>query len=507
MKALLMHPDRHFDPKLPLPGHADMLAKDLGLAVLLNVMGGDDLQLDVARKALLFAPTNDLATVRHRQGVMADCLANAETIRTIYWIACGAVEDKRQSYWGFTGRYPSSVLHGSIDVMGKFVKRLRALRDLADTQAARFHSHGLLELFAQLQSELTEDYLEQIEEHLSHVKFKEGVLVSGELGPGNRGVHFVLRRSLAKPPGLMDRLLGKGPPSYSFRLHPRDETGARFLGELRSQGINVIANAMGQSTDHILGFFESLRVELAFYVAALNLRDRLGEIGMPVAMPTALDLGRAEYQCRNLYDASLALTMGQPIVGNTLEADGKRLIVVTGANQGGKSSFLRAHGLAQLMMQCGLFVAADSLTAEACSGLFTHYKREEDTSMVGGKLDEELARLSRLIPDLRPGSLLLLNESFASTNEREGAELATQIVSALLERHVRVVYVTHLYAFANHWHQTRRADVLFLRAERRADGLRTFRLVCGGPLETSFGGDLYREIFGPGDPPSLRAAG
>ncbi|MGN6701559.1 MAG: MutS-related protein, partial [Burkholderiaceae bacterium] len=90
---------------------------------------------------------------------------------------------------------------------------------------------------------------------------------------------------------------------------------------------------------------------------------------------------------------------------------------------------------------------------------------------------------------------MLFNESFASTNEREGSEIARQIVCALLERAVKVVFVTHLYDFANSVFERGRADAIFLRAPRQADGRRSFVLVEGEPLATSYGTDLYREIF------------
>ncbi len=69
------------------------------------------------------------------------------------------------------------------------------------------------------------------------------------------------------------------------------------------------------------------------------------------------------------------------------------LLIITGANQGGKSTFLCAVGLAQVMMQCGMFVAAESFSANVCDGIYTHYKREEDASMRSGKLDEERANV------------------------------------------------------------------------------------------------------------------
>jgi DNA mismatch repair ATPase MutS len=91
--------------------------------------------------------------------------------------------------------------------------------------------------------------------------------------------------------------------------------------------------------------------------------------------------------------------------------------------------------------------------------------------------------------------MLLFNESLAATNEREGSEIARQIVSGLLERRVKIFYVTHLYEFARGFFDRKSDNTLFLRAERKADGTRSFRLLEGEPLETSYGEDLYHQIF------------
>ena len=198
---------------------------------------------------------------------------------------------------------------------------------------------------------------------------------------------------------------------------------------------------------------------------------------------------------RGLYDPSLSLRLTGRAVGNDADADGKRLIMITGANQGGKSTFLRSVGLAQLMMQCGLFVAAESFTASVSPGIFAHFKREEDATMEQGKLDEELSRMGEIASQLTPGSLLLCNESFASTNEQEGSEIGRQIVRALLESGVRVLFVTHLFDLAHSFYSGQSDSSLFLRPERRDDGGRTFRLRPGEPLSTSYGPDLYRQIF------------
>jgi ABC-type nitrate/sulfonate/bicarbonate transport system ATPase subunit len=114
--------------------------------------------------------------------------------------------------------------------------------------------------------------------------------------------------------------------------------------------------------------------------------------------------------------------------------------------------------------------------------------------MTRGKLEEELHRMSEIADQISPHSLLLCNESFASTNEREGSEIARQVIQAMVEAHVTVYLVTHLYDHAIHRQQLPAAR--FLRAERHPDGQRTFRITPGEPLPPSHGQDSYRHILG-----------
>lgn len=107
--------------------------------------------------------------------------------------------------------------------------------------------------------------------------------------------------------------------------------------------------------------------------------------------------------------------------------------------------------------------------------------------------------MSEIVDNLKPNALVLFNESFASTNEREGSEIATQIVNALLDRGVKAFFVTHLYQFASGLVAGRMSNTGFLRAERNPDGSRPFKLVEAEPLQTSYGHDLYDAIFGAAD--------
>jgi DNA mismatch repair ATPase MutS len=494
MKAFLMHADQDFDLERELPPHADDLIQDLELGTLLRAMAaGDQFLLDVALKAVL-ASLTDPEAIAYRQHVLADCLAQPSVVREIYDIAVEAVVREKKEYFGLFRDSPDTILHRSVRVLELFVSLLRKLRTVADEHAGDFQSEGFTRLFAMLSKELGDEYFSEVEGHLRELKFRRGVLISAGVGEGNKGIHYVLRR--LREQRWIERISPGGRAAgYSFQIADRDDRGFRALSDLQARGINLAANALAQSVDHILSFFSMLRAELAFYVGCLNLHGLLAGKGEPACFPVPLAAGQPAMSARGLYDPCLTLHVSARVVGNDVNADGKSLVMITGANQGGKSTFLRSAGLAQLMMQCGMFAPAQSFQADVCNGVFTHYKREEDATIESGKLDEELGRMSGIVDQITPGCILLCNESFASTNEREGSQIARQIVRALLARDVKLIFVTHLFDLAQRLHLEGMEIALFLHAERQADGRRTFRVAEGEPLPTSHGEDVYRRIF------------
>lgn len=497
MKVRLMQEDRDFSLHEVLPSQSPEVAQDLGLEPVFRTMAKGDLFLqDVARRAILRGHENTLETLRYRQEVLRDCLEHPEPVRDLYALALEAIERKKRYNIGFLDDYPGGILYRSVEAMRMFVGVLRKVRGVALAQSGHFRSRGFGNLFKRLLDELSDDYFSEIEAHLQTLKFDHGLLLSAELGPGNESTHHVLRRMNGQGQSWWQKLLRLGPPEFTFRLDDRDEAGAKALSELRNRGINLAANALAQSVDHVLGFLTALRTELGFYVACLNLSEFLSNLQAPICLPDPQAAGSARLEARGLYDLSLVLQMGHPAVGNGLQADGRNPILVTGANQGGKSTFLRGVGQAQLMMQVGMFVPAEAFRSTLSPGLFTHFKREEDAGLKRGKFDEELHRMSEIVDHLTPGSILLLNESFAATNDREGSEIADHVVSALLDRGIRILFVTHLFGFARTCFERMGERALFLRAERREDGTRTFKLLPGEPLETSFGVDLFNQLFG-----------
>ncbi len=491
-----MHKDQDFDLQRQLPSNEQELTQDLELNTLFNTMAlGDKYLFEVAKKAVLCGLT-DLYTIRYRQNILEDCLNNPSVVRDIYQIPIESIENQRRSWMGLFAHSPSGVLSGAREMMQMFVGLLKRLKNIADEHADKFESEGFTAFFAMIEKELDDEYFDSMENHLKALKFRKGVLISAELGRGNEGANHILRKLPDKRQSWIKGVFAKKPPSFTFNIHPRDDAGFRVLSDLKNQGINLVANALAQSSDHINSFLNMLRTELAFYVGCLNLHGQLAQIGEPACFPMPMAPGERRHSFKGLYDVCLALTMKQKIVGNDVDADNRDLVIISGANQGGKSTFLRSIGLAQLMSQCGMFAPADSFCSNVCEGLFTHYKRQEDATMNSGKLDEELSRMSDIADNITANCIALFNESFAATNEREGSEIASQIVGALLEKRIKVFFVTHQYEFAHGFHDKKMENAIFLRAERQADGARTFKLIEGEPLQTSYGEDLYNKVFG-----------
>lgn len=495
MRVRLMFADRDVDLSARAPDGAHDVIGDLGLAPVIRAMGGDDPFLCKVATVSLFGDGASAESIRYRQEAVADAASNIGTVRAAHAIAVDAAADVRRHVRISIGRTsPERFMHRSRSAVEVLTARLDQLVALARDTRHGFSSSAFTGFLGYLVDTFDRGYLAGVRAHLDEVEFAHGALISARLGTGNLPTDYLVRQPRRRGArGFAER-------SYGFRIDRHDPTAAELLGDVRGRGLHRVAAVLSQAADELERFFATVQWETGFYLGAARLSGTLAAVGA-VCLPDpgpgsyARTLGEStSWRCRGLYDAGLALRRGASIVGNDVDTRGASLMMITGANQGGKSTFLRSIGSAQLMMQAGLPVAATQFSAAVRSGVHTHVAHAEDPSMTRGHFDEELDRMSRIVDRLRPGALILLDESFASMNEREASAVAGDVVAALVESGHQVCYVTHMYELARRFYDD--GIGCFLRAERRDDESRTFRLLESGPIETSFGDDLYREVFG-----------
>lgn len=487
MNVHLLLPEGQAAPESLLILAKENLTPDMEMNALLDgISNGDKCMRDTLSNAL-YAPLTDLKLIAYRHEALNDAIAHPDEVRALYDLCLEAEARRTESAHWRLNLYHDTTFTGAVDYLMNFTKTLIKLRKLAESDLKIFRSAAFTDLFRMLREELSDDYLNSVKNELTGLNLTDGVFLSAGLGSYLQGVNYVMHRREKKLFGL-DRLKGQ-----TYKLAEGDDPGTDMTGR-QDRAIVEATNALAQAAEHLASFFDVLRSELSFYVGCLNFMNMMKGYGMPTCIPTLTEMSSTSRSWEELSDVALICLKKAAVTGNTLKADNKQLYIVTGANKGGKTTFLRSFGQAQLMAQCGMPVAAKSYTGPLRGSLYSHFKREEDKYMQSGKLDEELERLSRIANCVKKGDVILFNEAFSSTNEREGSEIARQITEALIESGIEIIFVSHQHAYATSFRD--RKEVQFLRAERLDGGKRTFRILPGEPLETAFGEDLYIRIFG-----------
>ncbi|WP_169812050.1 MutS-related protein [Nocardia arizonensis] len=435
----------------------------------------------------------DPTVITYRQRVVMDSCANPDVVRELYAIVNEAAELRR--WTAGRDRGARGKLYLSLEPLTKLIGFLRLLRTKLTPNLSRFKSEGFIGFTEAVAGTFGEEYLSEVERYIDAMEFEHGFEISAELGPNGGIANPVLH----EPPSRSPRRKSVFAPRdrHTVEISATDESAKKFIWRLVGTSLDRVADVVSHVTEALAGFFHAARTELAFLVGCVNLHERLRTGGYPVCFPRPLPSGSpASYSFRSLRDPALCLSARSPIEGNSIEGKGRLLTVITGANSGGKSTFLRSLGTAQLMMQAGMFVVSEAFEADIRTGVFTHFRIQDDSSMTYGRLKEELVRMRDLTGRIESGSMVLWNEPFASTSEREATEILTPITEALVDAGVKVIVVTHLYDFASMRAERRRTTDLFLCAQRRSDGSRTFRLEAGLPGMTSHAMDIYQRVFG-----------
>jgi hypothetical protein len=485
-----MFRDRGFDIDAPkAPGRDDMII-DLQIQRILDAMSNGNKTINDVCDAALFQPLQSIDEISYRHETLDDARRNPDVVTKLFEIADEATERHSVKFRKMPSAHVSVMYHNTIEYLRGCIDSLQSLRKLAHRERKKFSSEGFTNLLSLLESELDDDYLKPLDRKLQSLFSGDDAIISADLGEILEGVSFTSRKPVFH--GITDNWMTA--PMYTINDNSTTLHIEKKEFELRSDlAMDRMTTALRQSAEFVGSFFNMLRNETGFFAGVLNLENKLKKIGMPLARPTLLPVESTRHDWSGLYDVSLALIRNAKVVGSELDTENKKLFVITGANQGGKSTYLRGMGQAYLMAQCGMYVGAESYTSPLRRNLFTHFKREADIRLKSGKLDEELERLSKIGEHLTPGCLVFLNESFSSTNEREGSEIIRQITQAMIENNIEVFSVTHMYIYATAFKDD--ASTMFLRAQRRDGGERTFKIQPGEPLVTAFGEDIYRQVF------------
>ena len=206
----------------------------------------------------------------------------------------------------------------------------------------------------------------------------------------------------------------------------------------------IVQSFVLENTDFLL----NLMPEIEFLVKATNLLRTLSDKGLTLCKPEIIT-DRNVFIAKDLYNPCVALKVEGEIIANDVEFDNDVMIfVLTGPNRGGKSVITCAIGLAQAMLQLGMFVPAASATISIADGIYTHFPTGADDTIDKGRLGEECARLRDIFHDVTKDSLVLLDESLSSTGSYEASYIAGEVLAGFSRIGCRCLFSTHLHELA-----------------------------------------------------------
>ncbi len=464
---------------------------------------------------ILLSLTTDTGVIEWRQAILEDFLSNP-TLTDMFSELLPRMQGLGQRSTALLGRRERGLLLEASDRLAELdlytetvVSMLSALKQ------AHLSSPGLIQLLRELEMLQNSESFRNLQDQLPEMRapfskiasLTVGINLDAQLRPRSAVLMAVNDVEIGEPASFLERLVGirdseVDESGIAPMHHVPGEKNQRILSPL-FQDLNRLMNQIAQPVTRELQRYTwlssepliELEFELAFFVGAARMVERLRDRGVSFCRPEIRPSAAREMVIEDLTNIALALSEEKhlPVTSDVRFDESGRIGILTGPNSGGKTTYLQAVGLTQAMFQAGLNVPAKLALMSPVRTILTHFPALETRR--DGRLAEEASRLRRVFTFADAHSLILLNETFSSTSASEAIYLARDILSAMRIIGLRALYATHFSELVEHIDQIEEnvsgssrifSLVAGIDTDEKGESVATYRVVRGMPLGRSY---------------------
>lgn len=460
---------------------------DLGIEHIVSAFNRDH-QRDIQQ--IFTRLVDDPQVLRYRLDMIDDLLRNPDLVTRL-----NALLPVLDSLAGFTftrekGLNSLHEIAWRVGELQNIIDCIEGLADILQGAETNLRSDGFRDLLGEIlkvrQSQVFHHLVKELPELLNKLRAVASITIGVNLDARMCPVQATLLSINEKPftnQSLLNKLFGKMrenegiaalhsvpqrfvdgqyaipiSPELGYAVDPMMVPLFADLANVLEKTTRPIADKLKQYKEIHSDLLINLRPGLIFFLGAVQFIRRLQSVGLPVCRPEIVLAEDRLCLVQDSYNANLALFHMNKVDVQNLAAiitndvpigpDG-RILILTGPNQGGKTTFMQGIGIVQVLAQAGCFVPGTQAKISPVDNIYTHFPIEEKPETDAGRFGEEAMRMGKIFEQVTGYSLVLLNESLFSTNPGESLYLAQDIVRILRRIGLRAIYSTHLHELGN----------------------------------------------------------
>lgn len=426
----------------------------------------------------------DAEIINYRLDVLEDFMHVPKLAATVKKTVDIMLENDRKNIYRLSNPDSFSTLAEALEAYEAYIECMEILHKFYTENTDKLHSQGVKKMFGYFEEQYANEHYGALKQEVAELRemikgrirsVTVAINLDETLVPVSAGIVELSDEPYILKPSLLDRIIYHGANFQSRKLLKSVKnkyTGNNMDGE---KNINAADKALFEELGYLTdGYVEqlcevleeyqkitlkdmySISYQLEHYLGAIDLINLCTSAGLKMCRPV---IREGSTEIRGLFDPiyfreartyNMHNKQQKQVVLNDITFGGDAdFYILTGANNGGKTTFIRAVGICFAMAQAGLYVPAESCTLCPADYIYTHFPKEEQTGINASRFTTEIKEFKVISDTITDRSLLFMNESIQSTTPKECVDIAGEMVRIFTRIGARGIFATHLLELAD----------------------------------------------------------